>query len=63
MRVITAALLAALMVPVLAACTEEGAVNKARQTREQELRQEQQRELERSRIIQDTQRPALPSTR
>jgi hypothetical protein len=59
MRVVMLGVLTAL---ALAGCTPEGAVNKAKQTRSEELLQEQQREQERNRIIQDSQQQRLPST-
>jgi hypothetical protein len=60
MRTVIVAILAAL---TLAACArEEGAVNKARVTPQQQLLQEQQRQQERDRVIQE-QRQTLPPTR
>jgi len=51
-----------LVVIALSSCAEEGAVNKARQSREQNILQEQQRQQERDRIIQEAPRPSLPTT-
>ena len=46
----------------LAACNqEEAAVNKARETPRQQIQNEQQRQIERDRVIQE-QRQTLPST-
>ena len=58
MRTVIVAILAAL---ALAACTqEEGAVNKARVTPQQQLLQEQQRQMERDRVIQEQRTPSIP---
>jgi hypothetical protein len=45
----------------LTACTqEEGAVNKARVTPQQQLLQEQQRQIDRDRVIQEQRTPSIP---
>ena len=59
MRVMMLGVLAAL---VLVGCTPEGAVNKAKQTPDQQIQEGLQREQERSRIIQDSQRAIPPTT-
>ena len=59
MRVVMLGVFAAL---ALVACTPEGQVNKAKQSRSEDLIQEQQREQERSRVIQDSQRVIPPTT-
>lgn len=59
MRVVMSGIL---VVIALCGCAEEGAVNKARQSREQNIMQEQQRQQERDRIIQEAPRTSLPTT-
>ncbi len=46
----------------LAACQEEG-VNKARVTPQQQIQQEQQRQIERDRVIQEQRQTVPPTTR
>jgi hypothetical protein len=46
----------------LAACAEEGAVNKARVTPQQQIQNEQIRQQERDRVIQEQRQTLPPST-
>jgi hypothetical protein len=59
MRVV---MLGVVLVMTVAGCTPEGQVNKAKQTTTEELRQEQIRQIERDRVLQE-QRQTVPSTR
>ena len=56
-------MLGVLMAVAFAGCTPEGQVNKAKQSTSEELRQEQLREQERARVLQDSQRAVPPTTR
>lgn len=47
----------------LAACQEEGAANKARVTPREQIIQEQQRQLDRDRVLQEQRQTVPPTTR
>ena len=62
MRAIRTALALGLALLSLPGCTPEDQPNKARQSTTDQILQQQQREQERNRVIQDSIRPTLPST-
>jgi len=63
MRAISTALCLGVVLLALPACTDESQPNKARQSTTDQILQEQQREQERNRVIQDSIRSTLPTTR